>query len=48
MKQVSPILTGQYLKSQTRQAPPKELAQAMGMPVTEALQEVKKEEVDRG
>lgn len=48
MKQVSPILTGKYMKSQTRQAPPKELAQAMGIPMTEALQEVKQEEVDRG
>ena len=48
MKPVQPILTGQYMKSQTRQAPPKELAQAMGMPVTEALKEAKQEEVDRG
>ena len=48
MKPVQPILTGQYMKSATRQAPPKELAQAMGMPVTEALKEAKQEEVDRG
>ena len=48
MKPVQPILTGKYMKSQTRQAPPKELAQAMGMPVTEALKEAQKEEVDRG
>jgi len=48
MKPVPQILTGQYMKSQTRQAPPKELAQAMGMPITEALQEAQKEEVDRG
>ena len=48
MKPVPQILTGKYMKSQTRQAPPKELAQAMGMPITEALQEAQKEEVDRG
>ncbi|MEM9271647.1 MAG: NADH dehydrogenase subunit K [Cyanobacteria bacterium P01_F01_bin.143] len=48
MKPVPEILTGKYMKSQTRQAPPKELAQAMGMPIPEALQEAKKEEVDRG
>lgn len=48
MKPVQPILTGKYMKSATRQAPPKELAQAMGMPVTEALQEAQQEEVDRG
>ena len=48
MKPVNPILTGKYLKSQTRQTPPKELAQAMGMPVPEALKEAQKEEVDRG
>ena len=48
MKPVKPILTGKYLKSQTRQTPPKELAQAMGMPVPEALKEAQKEEVDRG
>ncbi|MGK7896506.1 MAG: photosynthetic/respiratory NAD(P)H-quinone oxidoreductase subunit K [Xenococcus sp. (in: cyanobacteria)] len=48
MKPVQPILTGKYMKSATRQAPPKELAQAMGMPVTEALKEAKPEEVDRG
>lgn len=48
MKPVPEILTGKYMKSQTRQAPPKELAQAMGMPIPEALQEAQKEEVDRG
>jgi NAD(P)H-quinone oxidoreductase subunit K len=32
MKPVPPILTGQYLEAQTRQAPPKELAQSLGMP----------------
>jgi NAD(P)H-quinone oxidoreductase subunit K len=33
LKVVPPILTGEYLQSPTRQAPPKELAQAMGVPV---------------
>ena len=47
MKAVAPILTGKYLQSDTRQAPPKELTEAMGMPVPPALQEVQKEEVDR-
>ena len=37
MKVVDPILTGKYLASPTRKAPPKELAAAMGMPV--ALEE---------
>ncbi|WP_013324941.1 photosynthetic/respiratory NAD(P)H-quinone oxidoreductase subunit K [Gloeothece verrucosa] len=50
MKEVSPILTGQYLRSQTRQAPPLELTEAMGMPVPPALLTSKqeKEVVDRG
>lgn len=33
MKVVDPILTGTYLESGTREAPPKELMAAMGMPV---------------
>lgn len=33
MKAVEPILTGKYIQSETRQAPPKELAEAMGMPL---------------
>jgi len=49
MKAVEPVLTGKYLQSATRQAPPKELAAAFGMPVPEALEAVEeKEEVDRG
>ncbi|MEL7520834.1 MAG: NADH-quinone oxidoreductase subunit NuoB, partial [Cyanobacteria bacterium J06553_1] len=32
MKVVAPILTGEYLASGTREAPPKELMEAMGMP----------------
>ncbi|MGG6296137.1 NADH dehydrogenase subunit K [Leptolyngbya sp. AN02str] len=47
LKEVSPILTGQYLELDTRKAPPKELMQAMGMPMPEALQ-ADKEEVERG
>lgn len=44
MKPVSPILTGNYLRSESRQAPPKELMEAMGMPMSPALQEAQKEE----
>ncbi|WP_413166483.1 NADH dehydrogenase subunit K [Capilliphycus salinus ALCB114379] len=49
MKAVEPILTGQYLQSQTRQTPPKQLTEAMGMPVAPALlAEQTKEEQQRG
>ena len=48
MKVVSPILTGKYLNSQTRQTPPQELTEAMGMPISPSLQESQKEEVSRG
>lgn len=42
---VAPILTGKYLQSATRQAPPKELMASMGLPVPSALAEtVEKEE----
>jgi NAD(P)H-quinone oxidoreductase subunit K len=45
MQSVDPILTGKYLQASTRQAPPRELMQAMGMPVPAALeQEAQKEE----
>lgn len=44
MKVVEPIHDGVYLQSATRQAPPAELAAAMGMPVAAALQEAKEEE----
>ncbi len=37
MKMVPPILTGAYLESDTRKAPPKSLAEAMGMPIPPAL-----------
>ncbi|GAB4371985.1 MAG: photosynthetic/respiratory NAD(P)H-quinone oxidoreductase subunit K [Elainellaceae cyanobacterium] len=48
LKSVPEILTGQYLQAATRQAPPRELMEAMGMPVSAALQQVEKEESDRG
>jgi NAD(P)H-quinone oxidoreductase subunit K len=50
MKVVEPILTGQYLQAEERQAPTKELAEAIGMPVPPALQasQTQKEEVNRG
>ena len=49
MKPVPEIHSGQYLQASTRQAPPRELMEAMGMPVPAALEEaVQKEEVTRG
>lgn len=48
MKPVPEILTGTYLNSATRQTPPKELTEAMGMPVPPALLTAQKEEVRRG
>ena len=47
MKPVDPILTGKYIQSAARQAPPKELAEAMGMPLP-AIESAETEEVDRG
>ncbi|MDB9314887.1 NADH-quinone oxidoreductase subunit NuoB [Spirulina sp. CS-785/01] len=47
MKVVEPLLTGEYMRSESRQAPPKELAEAWGMPMSPALEE-SKEEVNRG
>ncbi len=46
MKAVEPILTGQYIQSEARQAPPQELAEAMGMPMP-AIESAEKE-VERG
>lgn len=46
MKAVEPILTGKYVQSKTRQAPPRELAEAMGMPLPAI--ESAPEEVERG
>ncbi len=48
MKPAEEILTGKYLQSETRQVPPRELAEAMGMPVPPALQSVEKEELGNG
>lgn len=49
MKTVAPILTGQYLQTSERQTPPKDLTEAIGMPVPPALQaaQAQKEEVKR-
>lgn len=41
MKTVAPILTGQYLASEKRDAPPKELTEAMGAPVALTESEAK-------
>lgn len=49
LKPVPEIHTGQYLQAASRQAPPKELMEAMGMPVPPVLQQqVEKEESSRG
>jgi len=48
MKPVPPILTGKYLQTETRQAPPKELMASMGMPVPSALEEAEKQEENNG
>ncbi len=49
MKPAEQILTGKYMQSETRVAPPKELAQAIGMPVPPALlTQPQKEETPRG
>lgn len=48
MKQVPDLITGTYLQSATRQVPPKELTEAMGMPVPPALKAAEKEEIRRG
>lgn len=45
MKVVPEILTGNYLKSETRQAPPKELMEAMGMPISPVLEQTQKESI---
>ncbi|EAZ91988.1 photosynthetic/respiratory NAD(P)H-quinone oxidoreductase subunit K [Crocosphaera chwakensis] len=44
MKAVSPILTGKYLATPTRQAAPKELTEAIGMEVPPALASQKQKE----
>ncbi|MEW6494131.1 MAG: NADH dehydrogenase subunit K [Cyanobacteriota bacterium] len=48
MRVVPEILTGKYLQSEARYTPPKELTDAMGMPVPPALMSSQKQEADRG
>ncbi|MEG4944322.1 photosynthetic/respiratory NAD(P)H-quinone oxidoreductase subunit K [Microcoleus sp. F4-D5] len=48
MKVVDDILDGKYLSVPGRIAPPKELTEAMGMPVPPALLTAQKQEVNRG
>jgi NAD(P)H-quinone oxidoreductase subunit K len=48
LKRVPPTsATGQYLDVPTRQKPPQELTEAMGMPIPPALQTAQKEEVSK-
>ncbi|MBD3880158.1 NADH dehydrogenase subunit K [Phormidium tenue FACHB-886] len=46
LKPVPEILTGQYLQAATRQAPPKELIEAVGLPISPELQA--EEVINRG
>lgn len=48
MKPVAPILTGQYLVTESRQVPPKQLTEAMGMPIPPALIAERTKEEKRG
>lgn len=48
MKPVPPILTGQYLVTESRQVPPKQLTEAMGMPIPPALIAERTKEEKRG
>ena len=48
MKVVEPILNGKYLQSETRTTAPKELTEALGMPIAPVLQATEKEEITRG
>ncbi|AFZ31464.1 NADH-quinone oxidoreductase, B subunit [Gloeocapsa sp. PCC 7428] len=48
MKVGSRILTGEYLRSPSRQNPPPEITQAMGMEIPPALQSVENENVNQG
>lgn len=49
MKPVGPILTGKYLQTGAHSTPPKELIEAMGMPIPPALAATQqKEEIGRG
>ena len=44
LKPVAPILTGKYIRSETRNNPPAELMWGMGQPINEALESTKIEE----
>jgi NAD(P)H-quinone oxidoreductase subunit K len=48
LKSVDPILTGEYLRSGTREAPPQELMAAMGMLVSPTLAETQPEVTGNG
>lgn len=48
MKVVEPILTGEYVVTESRVTPPKELTEAIGMPVPPALKTAQTQEVARG
>ncbi|MGI0488461.1 photosynthetic/respiratory NAD(P)H-quinone oxidoreductase subunit K [Pantanalinema rosaneae CENA516] len=48
MQVTAPLLTGEYLQTGTRETPPKELMEAMGMPVPPALLTAEKEGTRRG
>jgi NAD(P)H-quinone oxidoreductase subunit K len=48
LKVVEPILTGAYMQSATREAPPAELMEAMGLPIAPALKTADKETIARG
>jgi NAD(P)H-quinone oxidoreductase subunit K len=45
MKIVPPILTGEYLRAEGRQSPPKSLVEATGMPIPPALKVAEQEKV---
>ncbi len=47
MKAAQSVLTGKYLQSETRTSAPKELMEAMGMPITPALPATEKEPIKR-
>jgi NAD(P)H-quinone oxidoreductase subunit K len=49
LKPVAQILTGKYMQSEARQVPPKELTEAIGMPIPPGLlSQPQKEETNRG
>jgi len=48
LKPVPRPFTGEYLRLPSRQQPPKEIAESMGMPIPPALKSVEKEDVTRG